>query len=45
MKDFPNVSVYALKPSSLPSDYWLTPIYELFQKSNIPILEFDDKEK
>jgi len=45
MKDFPNVSVYALKPSSLPSDYWLTPIYELFQKSDIPILEFDDKEK
>ena len=45
MKDFPNVSVYALKPSSLPSDYWLTPIYELFQKSNVPILEFDDKEK
>ena len=43
MKDFPNVSVYALKPSSLPSDYWLTPIYELFQKSNVPILEFDDK--
>ena len=45
MKDFPNLRVYALKPSSLPSDYWLTPIYELFQKSNIPILEFDDKEK
>ena len=45
MKDFPNVSVYALKPSSLPGDYWLTPIYELFQKSNVPILEFDDKEK
>ena len=45
MKDFPNVSVYALKPSSLPSNYWLTPIYELFQKSDIPILEFDDKEK
>ena len=45
MKDFPNVSVYALKPSSLPSDYWLTPIYELFQKSDIPILEFDDREK
>ena len=45
MKDFPNVSVYALKPSSLPSDYWLTPIYELFQKSNVPILEFNDKEK
>ena len=45
MKDFPNVSVYALKPSSLPSDYWLTPIYKLFQKSDIPILEFDDKEK
>ena len=45
MKDFPNVSVYALKPSSLPRDYWLTPIYELFQKSNVPILEFNDKEK
>ena len=45
MKDFPNVSVYALKPSSLPGDYWLTPIYELFQKSNVPILEFNDKEK
>ena len=43
MKDFPNVSVYALKPSSLPSDYWLTPIYELFHKSNVPILEVDDK--
>ena len=45
MKDFPNVSIYALKPSSLPSNYWLTPIYELFQKSDIPILEFDDREK
>lgn len=43
MKDFPNVKVFAIKPSSFPDDYWLNPVYELFEKANIPILEFDDK--
>ncbi|EPI0167741.1 TPA: N-acetyllactosaminide alpha-2,3-sialyltransferase [Neisseria gonorrhoeae] len=43
MKDFPNVHVYALKPASLPEDYWLKPVYALFTQSGIPILTFDDK--
>lgn len=43
MKDFPNVKVFAIKPTSFPNDYWLNPVYELFEKANIPILEFDDK--
>lgn len=44
MKDFPNVHVYALKPASLPKDYWLKPVYALFTQSGIPILTFDDKD-
>lgn len=43
VKDFPNVKVFAIKPSSFPDDYWLNPVYELFEKANIPILEFDDR--
>lgn len=43
IKDFPRVKVIALKPTSFPKDYWLTPVYDLFEKADIPILEFNDK--
>lgn len=43
IKDFPNVKVFAIKPTSFPDDYWLNPVYELFEQANIPILYFNDK--
>lgn len=42
LKDFPNVKVFGIKPTSLPDDYWLSPVYELFEKAQIPILELND---
>lgn len=43
LREFPNVKVYAIKPTSFPEDYWLNPIYDLYEQAKIPILEFDDK--
>lgn len=43
LKDFPNVKVYAIKPKSFPSNYWLSPVYDLFKQAKVPILEFEDK--
>lgn len=43
LKDFPNVKVYAIKPNSFPANYWLSPVYSLFEQAKVPILEFDDK--
>lgn len=42
LKDFPNVKVFGIKPTSFPDDYWLSPVYELFEKAQIPILELND---
>lgn len=43
IKDFPNVKVFGIKPTSFPKDYRFNPIYQLFEKANIPILEFNNK--
>ena len=43
MKDFPNLNVYAIKPTSLPKDYFLNPVQKLYQQVGIQILEFKDK--
>lgn len=42
LKDFPNVKVFGIKPTSFPDDYRFSPIYELFEKAQIPILELKD---
>ena len=43
MKDFSNLNVYAIKPISLPKDYFLNPVQKLYQQVGIQILEFKDK--
>lgn len=43
LKDFPNVTVYSIKPTSFPKNYWLSPVYDLLQEAKVPVLEFKDK--
>lgn len=39
LKNFPNLKVFALKPEFISDDHWISPVYDLFQESDIPIIK------